>query len=64
MAVARQVLEGQVELTDKGMSVLDDLLPDHLRGEEEMLASLTEEEQQTLLKLLEKVQTRLGGMPF
>ena len=53
-----------VELTDKGMSVLDDLLPDHLRGEEEMLASLTEEEQQTLLKLLEKVQSRLGGMPF
>jgi len=53
-----------VELTDKGVSVLDDLLPDHLRGEEEMLATLTEEEQQTLLELLEKVQARLGGMPF
>jgi DNA-binding MarR family transcriptional regulator len=53
-----------VELTDKGVSVLDDLLPDHLRGEEEMLAALTEEEQQTLLELLEKVQARLGGMPF
>ena len=53
-----------VELTEKGVSVLDDLLPDHLRGEEEMLAALTEEEQQTLLELLEKVQARLGGMPF
>jgi len=53
-----------VELTDKGLAVLNDLLPDHLRGEEEMLATLSEEEQRTLLQLLEKVQARLGGEPF
>jgi DNA-binding MarR family transcriptional regulator len=53
-----------VDLTDKGVSVLDNLMPDHLRGEEEMLATLTEQEQQTLLELLEKIQARLGGMPF
>jgi DNA-binding MarR family transcriptional regulator len=53
-----------VELTDKGVSVLDTLMPDHLRGEEELLSTLTEQEQQTLLELLEKIQARLGGMPF
>jgi DNA-binding MarR family transcriptional regulator len=53
-----------VELTDRGVTILDSLLPDHLRGEEEMLSGLTAQEQQTLLGLLEKIQGRLGGEPF
>ncbi|MBO0683177.1 MAG: MarR family transcriptional regulator, partial [Candidatus Dormibacteraeota bacterium] len=53
-----------VELTDRGVAILDSLLPDHLRGEEEMLSALTPQEQATLLALLEKIQARLGGEPF
>ncbi|CAL4859043.1 hypothetical protein MMM2322_00684 [Microbacterium sp. MM2322] len=44
-----------VRLTDAGRALLDAVLPDHLATEEEVLASLTSAERETLARLLSKL---------
>jgi DNA-binding MarR family transcriptional regulator len=44
-----------VELTDRGLAVVDDAVTDHVANEERLLAVLTAEERRTLDRLLRKL---------
>jgi DNA-binding MarR family transcriptional regulator len=41
-----------LELTDRGLKLVDDLLPGHVENEERLLAPLTDEDRHTLNRLL------------
>jgi DNA-binding MarR family transcriptional regulator len=44
-----------VELTSKGVDLVDQVTPEHLANEHRLLASLSQEEQTTLIELLRKL---------
>lgn len=48
-----------IRITEAGRRLLVDLLPEHFRGEAEMLGPLTPREKETLVRLLGKVQAVL-----
>ncbi|MFH8617007.1 MarR family winged helix-turn-helix transcriptional regulator [Streptomyces sp. NPDC017979] len=50
----------QIELTEKGMQVIDELFPLHLENESRMLAALEAEESEELARLLRKLLTAYG----
>lgn len=52
-----------IQITEKALRLLDDLLPEHFRGEKEMLAPLTAAEKEALVRLLGKIQAALQGPP-
>lgn len=49
-----------VQLTEKGLALVDEALAAHVANEHEILAGLTREERETLAKLLEKLIGSLG----
>jgi DNA-binding MarR family transcriptional regulator len=50
-----------VSLTDKGMALMDEMIPHHVENEARMLAALSREEQQALSKLLSKLLKGLAN---
>jgi DNA-binding MarR family transcriptional regulator len=52
-----------IDLTDRGRTLIDELLADHVDNETRLLASLTPREQQQLAGLLRKLLTGLGDVP-
>lgn len=51
----------RVRLTPAGRAVMDETLPAHLAGEEQLLAGLTPTERRQLERLLRKLQDGVGG---
>jgi DNA-binding MarR family transcriptional regulator len=49
-----------VQLTDKGLALIDEALTAHVANEHEILAGLTREDRETLAKLLAKLMGSLG----
>lgn len=52
-----------ITLTDRGRSLVDEVVVDHLANERRLLAPLTEREQDQLAALLRKLLTGLGDAP-
>lgn len=52
-----------ITLTDRGRSLVDEVVADHLDNERRLLAPLTEEEQDQLAGLLRKLLAGLGDAP-
>ncbi|HVL89290.1 MAG TPA: MarR family transcriptional regulator [Actinomycetota bacterium] len=51
----------RIQITPKALDLLDRLLPEHFKGEAELLAGLTPREKETLIKLLGKAQASVSS---
>lgn len=52
-----------IDLTDRGRTLIDELLAHHVDNETRLLAALTPREQEQLARLLRKLLTGLGDVP-
>ena len=52
-----------VALTDRGKSLVDDVLPDHMSNEERMLSDLSEADRETLAGLLRRLLVSQSDLP-